>query len=32
MKTLGMSKEEIKALYAEDVLYHEPAVDRLEKK
>jgi crotonobetainyl-CoA:carnitine CoA-transferase CaiB-like acyl-CoA transferase len=32
MKTLGMSKEEIKALYAEDVLYHEPAVDRLNNK
>jgi CoA:oxalate CoA-transferase len=31
MKTLGMSKEEIKALYTEDVLYHEPAVDRLKK-
>jgi CoA:oxalate CoA-transferase len=30
--TLGMTKEQIKALYAEDVLYHEPAVDRLEKK
>jgi crotonobetainyl-CoA:carnitine CoA-transferase CaiB-like acyl-CoA transferase len=27
--TLGMTKEEIKALYGEDVLYHEPAVDRL---
>ena len=29
MKTLGMTKEEIKALYAEDVLYHAPEVDRL---
>jgi hypothetical protein len=32
MKTLGMSKEEIKALYAEGVLYHEPAVDKLNNK
>jgi CoA:oxalate CoA-transferase len=30
--TLGMSKEEIKALYGEDVLYHEPAVDKLNNK
>jgi len=28
---LGMKKEEIKALYGDDVLYHEPAVDRLKK-
>jgi CoA:oxalate CoA-transferase len=28
-KTLGMSKKEIKDLYGEDVLYHEPAVERL---
>ncbi|NPV03885.1 MAG: CoA transferase [Syntrophaceae bacterium] len=28
-KTLGMSKKEIKALYDADVLYHEPAVERL---
>ena len=32
MKTLGMSKEEIKTLYAEGVLYHEPAVDKLNNK
>jgi CoA:oxalate CoA-transferase len=32
MKTLGMSKEEIKALYTEDVLYHEPCVDKLNNK
>jgi CoA:oxalate CoA-transferase len=32
MGTLGMTKEEIKALYAEDVLYHEPAVDKLNNK
>jgi len=30
--TLGMTKEEIKALYGEDVLYHEPAVDKLNNK
>jgi crotonobetainyl-CoA:carnitine CoA-transferase CaiB-like acyl-CoA transferase len=30
--TLGMSQEEIKALYSEDVLYHEPAVDKLNNK
>ena len=30
-ETLGMSQEEIKALYSEDVIYHEPAVDRLKK-
>ena len=29
---LGLNKEEIKALYAEDVLYHEPAVDKLQGK
>jgi len=32
MKTLGMTKEEIKALYAEDVLYHAPEVDKLNNK
>jgi crotonobetainyl-CoA:carnitine CoA-transferase CaiB-like acyl-CoA transferase len=32
MKTLGMTKEEIKALYAEDVLYHAPEVDKLNSK
>jgi CoA:oxalate CoA-transferase len=32
MGTLGMTKEEIKALYGEDVLYHEPAVDKLNNK
>ena len=30
--TLGMTQEEIKALYGEDVLYHEPAVDKLNNK
>jgi crotonobetainyl-CoA:carnitine CoA-transferase CaiB-like acyl-CoA transferase len=30
--TLGMSKDEIKALYGEDVLYHAPEVDRLNNK
>jgi len=29
---LGLKKEEIKALYGEDVLYHEPAVDKLNNK
>jgi crotonobetainyl-CoA:carnitine CoA-transferase CaiB-like acyl-CoA transferase len=28
---LGYSEEQVKAMYGEDVLYHEPAVDRLKK-
>jgi CoA:oxalate CoA-transferase len=31
-ETLGMTQEEIKTLYSEDVIYHEPAVDKLNSK